>query len=118
MTIATPTLTGERVTLRPLTPADLDSLVDLMSEPGVREWWGTDESTPYTRESLVNGEDGVGFAVEIGGELAGWLGANEESDPNYRHGSIDIILGHRWASGPLASCASTNGGTTAGTTAC
>jgi aminoglycoside 6'-N-acetyltransferase len=41
---------------------------------------------------LRNDEDGGAFAIEVSGELAGWLGWNEELHPNYRHASLDIVL--------------------------
>ena len=36
--------------------------------------------------------DGRAFAIEVDGELAGWIGYEEELDPNFRHASLDIFL--------------------------
>jgi len=78
------------VRLRPLTDEDLDALVAIVQAPGVAEWWGTPDPPEREREGLANG--GCAFAIEVGGELAGWLGFNEEDEPDYRHASLDISL--------------------------
>jgi len=38
-----PTLHGERVTLRPLTEADIEQLAAVIASPGIREWWTASE---------------------------------------------------------------------------
>jgi aminoglycoside 6'-N-acetyltransferase len=78
------------VRLRPLSDKDLDALVAIVQAPGVAEWWGTPDPPEREREGLANG--GCAFAIEVGGELAGWLGFNEENEPDYRHASLDISL--------------------------
>ena len=77
-----PTLRGRRVTLRPLTDEDRPGLDALVAQPGVREWWGV--------EPTVGDQDA--FAIEVDGEIAGWLGYYEETDPDYRHGGLDIFI--------------------------
>jgi len=78
------------VTLRPLTEDDVERLVAIVAAPGVREWWGAPDPPEREREGLRN--DGAAFVVEVDGELAGWLGFNEEPEPDYRHASLDIAL--------------------------
>jgi aminoglycoside 6'-N-acetyltransferase len=85
-----PTLHGERVTLRSLTADDLDELVAIIQSPGVREWWWDARDGELLRENLPN--DGNAFAIEHDGEVAGWLGFEEETDPGYRHASVDLSL--------------------------
>ncbi len=85
-----PVLHGERVTLRPLHDDDVERLVAIVAEPGVREWWGTPDPPEREREGLRN--DGAAFAIEVGVDLAGWLGFNEELEPDYRHAALDITL--------------------------
>jgi len=86
-----PTLHGERVTLRPLTEADVEQLAVVIASPGVREWWSASElNADRLRDGLRN--DGAAFAVDAEGELAGWLGIDEETDPDYRHAGLDISL--------------------------
>jgi aminoglycoside 6'-N-acetyltransferase len=92
--VAQPVLQGERVLLRPVTPADLDALVAIIQSPGVREWWWESDDEARLREGLPN--DGCAFVIEADGETAGWLGFEEEDDPGYRHASIDISLDPRF----------------------
>ena len=81
-----PTITGARVTLRPLAPEDVGALNAIVAEPEVRRWWGTDPT--------VDEQDA--FTIWVGGEIAGWLGWYEETDPDYRHGGLDIFLAPRF----------------------
>jgi aminoglycoside 6'-N-acetyltransferase len=89
-----PTLRGERVVLRALEAGDADRLADLVIRPEVARWWG---SRPHDREHHRDGfaGDAAGheaFAIEVDGELAGWLGVYEEEEPDYRHGGLDIFI--------------------------
>jgi aminoglycoside 6'-N-acetyltransferase len=84
------TLSAGVVTLRPLIDDDLERLVGILGRTGVREWWGCLDDHEHTIYGLRN--DGGAFAIEVDGVLAGWLGYNEETDPSYRHASLDIFL--------------------------
>ena len=44
MTELRPTLTGERVTIRPGEEGDVDALLAVLDEPSVARWWGEPES--------------------------------------------------------------------------
>jgi aminoglycoside 6'-N-acetyltransferase len=88
--VPVPVLNADGVTLRPLTEDDVERLAEIVAAPGVREWWGTPDPPERQRDGLRN--DGAAFAVEVDGELAGWVGFNEESEPDYRHASLDIAL--------------------------
>ena len=85
-----PVIHGDEVTLRPLTEDDVERLAAIVAAPGVREWWGTPDPPEREREGLRN--DGSAFGVEVDGQLAGWLGFDEEPEPDYRHASLDIAL--------------------------
>lgn len=87
---APPRLAGERVALRPLEERDVDALVAIVSSDDLREWWGVDDSREETVEALRS--DGTAFVIEVGVELAGWLGVVEELTPNYRSAGMDIML--------------------------
>jgi aminoglycoside 6'-N-acetyltransferase len=76
--------------LRPLRGGEVDQLAAVLARPGVREWWGPRDDPEHEREGLRNG--GRAFAIEVDGALAGWLGYNEELDPDCRHASLDIFL--------------------------
>ncbi len=85
-----PSLRAGRVTLRPLEDGEVDQLATMLTLPGVREWWGSLDDPVHTREGLDN--EGAAFAIEVDGALAGWLGYNEETDPDHRYASLDIFL--------------------------
>jgi aminoglycoside 6'-N-acetyltransferase len=84
------TLRAAGVTLRPLLDHEVDELATVLARPGVREWWGPREDPEHEREGLRNG--GAAFAIEVDGALAGWLGYNEQLDPDCRYASLDIFL--------------------------
>jgi aminoglycoside 6'-N-acetyltransferase len=88
MTLAPPDLVlrGERVTLRPSRPADVDALLAVLAEPAVVRWWRVS-----TREDVVE-ELGVGLTVLVGDAVAGWLLVTEETEPDYRSVAFDIAL--------------------------
>ena len=89
-----PNLRGERVTLRPLEDADLEPLAAIIREPGVADWWGESDEPERLRDNLRM--DGDAFVIEADGELAGWLGFVEETEPEYRSVGIDISLSERF----------------------
>jgi aminoglycoside 6'-N-acetyltransferase len=89
-----PTLQGERVTLRPIEEADLDPLSAVIQEPSVAQWWGEADEPERLRHNLRM--DGDAFVIEADGELAGWLGFVEETEPEYRSVSFDISLSQRF----------------------
>lgn len=82
---------GELV-LRALEERDIEPLLGVISAPGVAEWWGPVEDREHEAEGLWNTADGGAFAIEVSGELAGWLGYDEVLEPSYRHASLDIVL--------------------------
>ena len=75
-------LHGDRVTLRPQVPEDIATLNAIVALPGVREMWGPNPEM----------DDQDAFTVLVEGEIAGWLGWYEETDPDYRHGGLDIFV--------------------------
>jgi aminoglycoside 6'-N-acetyltransferase len=99
-----PVLRGERVVLRALEERDADALAAIMAEPSVAKWWGEWDAARVRAELLDQDEDVV-LAVEVGGELAGLVQWYEEHDPQYRHAALDISLGEAYqgqALGPEA----------------
>ena len=92
--MSVPSLQGERVTLRPLDEADLDPLAAIIREPSVAQWWGESDEPERLRDNLRM--DGDAFVIEADGELAGWLGFVEETEPEYRSVGFDISLSERF----------------------
>jgi aminoglycoside 6'-N-acetyltransferase len=88
-----PTLKGESVTLRPLADDDLEPLAAIINEPSSARWWGEAEEPERLRENLRM--DGDAWSIELDGELIGWLGFVEETEPEYRAVSFDITIAER-----------------------
>ena len=79
------------VKLRPLTADDAATLaIDMLEHPSVARWWGRPRTHADRIEDLLN--EGRAFAIEVDGALAGWVGYEEELDPDYKHASVDISL--------------------------
>lgn len=84
--MAWPTLTTERLVLRPLAPADLDDLAALHAQASFWRYpygrgWSRAETEAFLQRTIEQYED-PGFAVSAvvladGGELAGWAGLAE-----------------------------------------
>ena len=92
--MALPVLHGERVTLRPIGEGDLEPLAEMIREPSVAAWWGESDEPERLCENLRM--DGAAWAIELDGELAGWIGFTEETEPEYRSVGLDISLSSRF----------------------
>jgi aminoglycoside 6'-N-acetyltransferase len=79
-----PTLTGDRVALRPVTPQDHAPLSRIRATDEVSRWWG------YHDEFLD--PDLEQFTVLVHGRPIGLIQYAEEPDPMYRHAGIDLFL--------------------------
>jgi aminoglycoside 6'-N-acetyltransferase len=87
-------LEGERVSLRPVRPGDAGALRSVFEDPEVARWWG--DPRRALKEALDTADGGAHFVIQVGGETAGYIQAYEETDPMYRHASIDISLRTPW----------------------
>jgi aminoglycoside 6'-N-acetyltransferase len=81
------------VELRPLAPEDADALRRIRSAPEVSRWW--DEPEPDF--PLGDDPESTRLTILVDGEVAGMIQYWEETDPKYRHASIDLFVapGHR-----------------------
>jgi aminoglycoside 6'-N-acetyltransferase len=86
-----PILAGALVTLRRLVDADRPRLVEILSDPEVRHWWGPED--PNVAADDMFDDDAVGFAIEVDGVMVGGIQYAEENEPGYRHAGIDVFLG-------------------------
>jgi aminoglycoside 6'-N-acetyltransferase len=74
--------------LRPLTPDDAPELRRILAMPAVAQWWDApDDDFP-----LADDSDSERFVIEVDGAVAGMIQCHEETDPKYRHASIDLFL--------------------------
>lgn len=91
-----PTLTGERVTVRPGRAEDVDALCYIRADPSVARWWGEPDPRDEVEAELRGSDAGALLVIEVAAEIAGGIQYHEELDPMYRHASIDLFLGSRW----------------------
>ncbi|GAB3080546.1 GNAT family N-acetyltransferase [Micromonospora schwarzwaldensis] len=85
-------LRGQAVTLRPATDADVAALAAIRATPEVRRWWrGGDDLAGAVRADLADDALAV-FAIEHEGRLVGAIQWYAETDPDYRHASLDVFL--------------------------
>jgi len=87
-------LTGARVTLRPVVSGDKEKLTQIFSDPEVARWWG--DPAKSVEDALEVSEDDSQFLIELDGLAIGFIQCSEETDPMYRHASIDISLRSPW----------------------
>ncbi|WP_433537731.1 GNAT family N-acetyltransferase [Micromonospora sp. CA-249363] len=85
-------LHGRAVTLRPATVADVPALAAIRAHPEVRRWWrGGDDLAASVRADLDDGDLNL-YAIEHDGRVIGAIQWYAESDPDYRHASLDVFL--------------------------
>jgi aminoglycoside 6'-N-acetyltransferase len=84
-------LTGRRVHLRPAEPRDEAAFLAILTDPSVDAVWQSDDPAADAHEKVTQDEIAV-WAIEEGGEVVGFIQADEETEPQYRHASIDIVL--------------------------
>jgi RimJ/RimL family protein N-acetyltransferase len=82
-------LGGERVVLRPVSTRDVADLRRILHTPEVYARWGDEDAAP---DWPFDDPEATRFAVLVGGDVAGLVQYTEETEPNYRHASIDIYL--------------------------
>ncbi|WP_414507986.1 aminoglycoside 6'-N-acetyltransferase [Streptomyces sp. NEAU-L66] len=73
-------LHGAAVVLRPTTDTDIPTLDRIVREPEVAAWW----SVPDDYRDML--------AILCHNEVIGAIQCSEETDPEFRHASIDIFL--------------------------
>ncbi|MFB9685716.1 GNAT family N-acetyltransferase [Amycolatopsis plumensis] len=83
-------ISGDRVRLRPIGPADRVRVRAILATPEVARWWGDPDRET---EGLYEVEEGYTvYVIEFGGEVVGLIQSCEELDPQYRHAGIDISV--------------------------
>ena len=87
-----PTLQGALARLRPATEADIPTLAKIRQTPEVYVWWRGGSDLVAAIEEDLN-EHGVNaYVIEVEDRVVGWIQTHTETDPDYRHASIDIYV--------------------------
>ena len=83
---------GDAVRLRPATDADLDRLVAIRSTPEVYRRWGGKDLVAELSKSLADDELHLLAVEDTDRRVVGAIQWEEETEPDYRHASIDVFL--------------------------
>ena len=75
--------------LRPARDEDAAPLAEIAAAPDVARWIGIYDEARIGEELLVEGQT---FTIVVDGDVAGWLNAEAEEWPEYRHVGLDIFL--------------------------
>jgi aminoglycoside 6'-N-acetyltransferase len=89
-------LSGELVTLRVATSADVPALAEIRGDPAVSRWWGGGENPVAAVQSDLADHDANGLVIEHDGDVVGWIQWHEEDDPDYRHAGLDVYVAPAW----------------------
>ena len=84
-------LDGAGLRLRPATTEDRGALAAILADPTVAEWWQVPDIEADVAELLDDPELAI-WLIEEGAIVLGLIMAGEETDPMYRHASIDIAI--------------------------
>jgi aminoglycoside 6'-N-acetyltransferase len=88
-------LTGARVTLRPVVADDAPSLAEMLAEPEVARWWPGYDLERVARELVADEPAERHYVIELEGRVIGFIQSFEEEDADFRHASIDLFLASR-----------------------
>jgi len=87
-----PTLRGASVLLRPATEADIPELVRIRTTPQVFERWRGGHDMAATIAEEIGDDDEVTLVICQDDRIVGAVQYGQETEPDYRHASIDIYL--------------------------
>jgi aminoglycoside 6'-N-acetyltransferase len=85
-------LRGRAVTLRPATVEDVPALAAIRAHPEVRRWWRGGDDLAGAVHADLGDDDLTLYAIEHDGRVIGAIQWYAESDPDYRHASLDVFL--------------------------
>src|SRR5690349_7102263 len=104
------TLHGALVTLRPALATDIPALVDIRAKPEVYQRWGGGQDLAASVADDLGDPDVHPLVIEHQDRVVGMIQWGAETDPDYRHASIDIYLdpdvhGQGWGSDAVRTLA-------------
>jgi aminoglycoside 6'-N-acetyltransferase len=85
-------LQGKLVRLRPASRDDIPDLVRIRQQPEVYEHWRGGDDLVAAVEEDFDEPDSTPYVIEVDGRVVGWIQWAEETEPDYRHASMDIYL--------------------------
>jgi aminoglycoside 6'-N-acetyltransferase len=85
-------LDGRAVHLRPAEPRDAPRFAEVLRDPTVHARWQSADPDAESRDLAAGADEDAVWAIESDGQVVGLIQATEETDPQYRHGGIDIVL--------------------------
>jgi aminoglycoside 6'-N-acetyltransferase len=86
-------LRGGRVVLRPVVPSDVDELCRILATPEVARWWPTYDRARVERDYITAPDaDETAYTIWVDGRIVGLIQSYEETEPEFRHASIDLFL--------------------------
>jgi aminoglycoside 6'-N-acetyltransferase len=84
-------LRGDKVELRRAVLTDMEAVVAIRATPEVRQRWrGEDLGAEFVDD--INSPDLQLLVIVVGGEIVGGIQWSEETEPDYRHATMDIYL--------------------------
>ena len=85
-------LDGRAVHLRPAEPDDGPTFAAILRDRTVHARWQSADPDAEGRGLAEQADGDAVWAIEADGQVVGLIQATEETDPQYRHGGIDIVL--------------------------
>jgi aminoglycoside 6'-N-acetyltransferase len=84
-----PTLRCDQVELRPFTTEDSRELAEALNDPSIRKWWTPKETDDHPSDFE---NDGKAFTIWVDEKIAGWVGFENDFEPDWRRASVDIFV--------------------------
>ena len=85
-------LHGAHVSLRPATADDVPALAVIRAKPEVYRWWRGEVDMRSEVAADLADPDTQTFVIEHDGQVVGAIQWSAETEPDYRHASIDIYI--------------------------
>ncbi|MEP6753190.1 MAG: GNAT family protein [Candidatus Dormiibacterota bacterium] len=86
------TLRGSMVALRAATTDDVQALAKIRATPEVYRWWRGEADMSSEVAADIADPEATTLVIELDGRVAGAIQWSAETEPDYRHASIDIYL--------------------------
>ena len=85
-------LRGDLVELRPATASDIDALAAIRRSPEVHAWWRGDGDMATEVARDLAEEAATPYVIVGAGRVVGWIQWSEETEPAYRHATLDLYV--------------------------